>query len=192
MAVPEAIANPPATQAVAVDDTPAIRSIRADHDRIAAELKASRAEAEMLKGQITAAERAKMDELDRLKAEKSDLETKAQEADRLRAENGRFMSQFETQTKAKIDSLPENVRETARAASEKVESWADRFDIVSAFERTVQAVKPQGAGTNTQPAHTQSEPGASAEPPPATRLSADQLKAGGSVSWKPVPGQKAG
>lgn len=190
MAAPEVIVNPPATTPAPPEESPAIRQIRADHDRIAAELKAAKAESEALKGQITAAERAKMDEIDRIKAEKADLETKAAEADRLRDENGKFMSQFEAQTKAKIDALPENVREEARQAAEKMGSWADRFDLVSAFERTVAAIKPVSAGTNVQPTTAAVPGGGTTDPAAPTRLTPDQLKTGGPMGWKPVPGQQ--
>lgn len=111
----------------------------------------AKAEAAEFKAKLESIEREKLDEVERLRLEKQDLETKAREAEALRDQNGRFASKFQTLYESALASVPEEHREAVADLSASG-NWDDRYDALQKAMKLVN-VKPEPvkAGTVTQP-----------------------------------------
>lgn len=119
-----------------------IRQMRSQMDALAQENKA-------LKDAQTAQERAKMDELERVKAEKADAEAKAAEADRLRDELGRYQSRDQERYERELASVPEEHKARLERLSGAGASWGDKYDLLQEAKALLPG--PAKAGSVTQP-----------------------------------------
>lgn len=97
------------------------------------------------------AERMRLDELDRLKAEKQELEAKVADEDKLRNELGQYQSKFESLYNAALQTAPEDKRE-ALADLTSSGSFADRYDALMKAKALIGVAAPVVAGTPAQPA----------------------------------------
>ncbi len=97
------------------------------------------------------AERNRLDELERLKAEKQELEAKVADEDKLRNELGQYQSKFESLYNAALQAAPEDKRE-ALADLTSSGSFADRYDALMKAKALIGAAAPVVAGTPSQPA----------------------------------------
>ena len=138
--------------AVQPENPPENSTIRQMREQIAS-LNSAKAEADAklqeAQSQLQEIERAKLEENERLKLEKADLEKKIADADQIRDELGRYKSTFETLYNEKLATVPEEQRANVEVLTSKG-TWAERYEALQAATKLIPAA-PTAAGTVTQP-----------------------------------------
>lgn len=131
-------------------DNSTIKHLRETIDTLTRDKAAAESKATELESRLTSIEREKMDENERLKAEKADLEAKAKEADALRDENGRYTTAFKSIYDQELSAVPEEHRErlqkhtSSGTYAERVEALRDLKALLPA----AQTARPIGTITN--------------------------------------------
>lgn len=115
-------------------ETPTMAQLRTDRDKILAESKAKDEELQKAKDLLTAADRAKLEEVDRVRAELGDARTKASELEgyKIAAEN--LESKFKGLYENKIATLPSEAQEKALKLTGTQGSFADKYEMLSELE----------------------------------------------------------
>jgi len=191
MAAPEVLANPPGGQAAAPAESHDMAQLRSHAKSLETQLSELRKANEESTAKLTALEREKMSEVERVTSERDEARAKAQTLDKIQAENLKNAETFDKLYKAKLESLPPEVRAGAEALASKLDNPADRFETLQTFESTIAAIKPAAVGTSTQPAQTgtSTQPatvgGSGKGPVDVKAVIAGNVDMG----WKPVPGE---
>lgn len=154
--IPNPVENPP--------ENATIRQMRDQieaSNRRAADAEEARKQAEE---RATALEREKMDEMERLKAERADAEKRIKELEPIRDEHGKYVSAFQNLYQQELQAVPEE----HRARLEKLSgtgTWADRVELLRDAKALIStpAEAPARFGTPTNPPI----PGATPPPPSA-------------------------
>lgn len=132
-----------------VDESPTIKQMREQIKAQEQRAKAAEDARDALLSEKTAQERAKLDEVEKLRLDVNDLSAKAQEAEKLRqameANENRWKSQYETA----LGKLPESVRASAEAIANLGNSFAEKFDALTNFTNALTAATPIKVGTQT-------------------------------------------
>jgi len=140
--------NPPSTHPEApAEDNSAIRSLREALDK-------SNARAKALEGQVTALEREKLTESERIRAELEEARGKLGEAsvyqNRFETAEAKFQKLYE----AAIQDIPEAVRAQAVQLTESGATFGDKFDMLTTVKGmlgVVTSAQPKSAGTVVAP-----------------------------------------
>lgn len=127
-----------------VQDNAVIRQMRA-------ELEAKNTEIRKFQEAQQEAERSRMDEIERLKLEKKDLELKVAEDEKLRNEVGQYQSKFQSLYEQALATAPEDKQEALKDLTSSG-AWPDRYEQLMKAKALVGAVQPAVAGTPTEPA----------------------------------------
>lgn len=158
------------------NDSSAIRQAREHAKSLEQQLKTAKSALEGSQNKLTALEREKMGELERLQAENKDLLTKSLDMERLKGEVDKAHASFAALFETKLAALPKEVQEAARSAAMKVESPSDRVDIVAGFEAAIAAVKPAQVGAATNPTQIGTHAAPTKAEPAKVALTPDQIK----------------
>ena len=142
---PEPTVTAPGAPAPApAPDNAVIRQMRA-------ELDAKNAEIRKFHEEKQEAERSRMDEIERLKLEKKELEAKVVEDEKLRNEVGQYQSKFQSLYETALAAAPEDKRPALEDLTSNG-SWPDRYEQLMKAKALVGIIQPAVAGTPTEPA----------------------------------------
>jgi len=103
-----------------------------------------------LNQKVTAAEREKMGEIERLQAEINDRKNEVGELSNYRSKAEKYEGFAQQVYEKKISEAPEDVREHLQSLS-SVGDWADRLGSLESAFGLISKVQPVKAGTNTNP-----------------------------------------
>lgn len=132
-------------------DNSAIRQIREHNKALEDALKAEKAAREGMEAKLQEIERGKMDELERVRLEKAELEKKAAELDQTRDSLGRFESKFKALYEQDLLAIPEEHRARAQVLASGTD-WADSYERLQAVKGLLPAPGARvSAGTPTSP-----------------------------------------
>lgn len=142
----------------AVDQTPpadnsAIRQLRDQIDTLKNELGQSRSENQAISERLTAAEREKMSEIERLTAERDDFKKGLGEMSQFKSQAEKAAAFAESQYNKKIETISPDHKETVLGLTGLI---SDPFDRLTALENAVSLITPKAtkAGTTTDPGAT--------------------------------------
>jgi len=171
------------------ENNSAVRQQREHIARLESDLKAQREQYNEVTNKLTALEREKMSEVERITHERDEARQKAQNADRLQSEIEKYTGTIESIFNQRLEALPKEAKPGFEAIVSKLENPADKLEALTAFESTVASLKPSSFGTVTQPstAGTNTQPATPAKETtpidPKSVINAD-------MGWKPIPGQQ--
>lgn len=133
------------------EDNSTIRQMREKIESLQNDLKASKEENSTLAEKVTAAEREKMTEIERLQAELGDNKNRIADLTAYQGKAEKYEGFAKQQYEQRLASAPEDIRSRIEGLS-SVGDWADRLGALDNALQLVDTVKPKSAGTKTEPA----------------------------------------